>query len=74
MIPTSMQMPERFRIHTTSAGCRIYDYKVFDYVKEDGKYLLFKGHVVKNKKGSDRFVTPHEEASEKLHKIRKGAK
>lgn len=33
---------ERFKIHATKVGFRIYDYKKFDYVKDNGgNYLLY---------------------------------
>jgi hypothetical protein len=34
-------IPERYQIHDTIAGQRIYDYHLFDYIKEeDGTYFL----------------------------------
>ena len=72
MIPTSMKMPSRYRIHTTSKGCRIYDYKVFDFVRgEDGKMLLFTGHEETQHKGSPVVVTAYQEASNKLYHLEK---
>jgi len=65
-MPTAEKMPPRYRVYSTTKGCRIYDRKIYDYVKgEDGQYLLFVGHEEKLTKGR-RFVSAYDEAQKAL--------